>query len=597
MNNTSILIVNGGKDPEEGKWLTLYLEKLYKFTDPTKFNLIVWNNNVVDENITFLKSRYSFDLLEPIPNDKMFHPHAVPLQRLFNYATIKYKSEAIILMDSDAFPVKTGWFEELTEAVKSGKYVLAGIWRDELKGAIQPYIHPSCMCFSTQFARNNNLILDFYGINTETKKHDTLSYFTEKAIELNGKLYKLNRSNKNNFHRLMGGIYGDYVYHHGAGSRDDISFWDEIPNPQKRRINRAINTNASKLLFQNFESYINWLKGDDVSNDLYSIITLDQQKSEIETKKNKSINLIRRIKSAAARTTDKQKDNPQKSDTDFFNNMQGMPTENDFTKLRKPAGCEYSLPDIVGLGVPKAGTSLWFDNLLSHPHIVPHRFYDQNRETSKELHFFTHLGHHPINEGQKEIYKKCFLKQDGVLCAEFSTIYFSNLMSLNNLLNTVKKETIFVLILRNPIDRYISHINHVMSNRAKGLGLNDKDRLDRFYKYSVIPESIYYSLYSNSLEYLLSRVDKNKIYIDTYENFRTDPEKSYRDFIDFIGVRQYYIGKYHLDIDYKKPKNVQNYIIEKPTSEERVIIAENFRSDVSRLKSILPDLKLDSWDF
>ena len=151
MKKTSILVVNGGQDPEEGKWLTLFLERLYAFTDSAKFNLIVWNNNTSDNEVIFLQKKYEFDLLEPLPNDQMFHPHAVPLQRLYNYAVNKYKPDTIILMDSDAFPVKRGWFEELTKAIIAGEYILAGIWRDEFKNTIPPYIHASCMCFSTDF--------------------------------------------------------------------------------------------------------------------------------------------------------------------------------------------------------------------------------------------------------------------------------------------------------------------------------------------------------------------------------------------------------------------------------------------------------------
>ncbi|MCM8789024.1 MAG: sulfotransferase domain-containing protein, partial [Candidatus Omnitrophica bacterium] len=374
--------------------------------------------------------------------------------------------------------------------------------------------------------------------------------------------------------------------HHGAGSRQFIAFWDEEADDEQFNFNKKIKLNSSKLLFNDFDRYISWLRGQSTDAEFNSvIISQNPRDGGSRTPNRPFINIITKqiFKYFALKNNNKSR-----TSKGFHDNMSGIPSENYLETLPKPLGWENSFPDIVGIGVPKAGTSWWFDNLLSHPHIVPHRFYDKQIDTSKELHFFTHIGHHKINEYQKNIYKKCFFKQYGVFCSEFSSIYFQHIGSLNNLLNTVEKNTVFVLLLRNPVDRYISHINHVMLNRSRRLGIKDSNLQDFFKKYSVVPEAAFYSIYADSLELLLSRIERKKIFIDFYENFSKNPEQSYRNFIDFIGLPQYYINNF----DYRKPKNTQEYIIGKPNEEERVIIAKQFKHDLARLKKLLPEVNI-----
>lgn len=588
---TAILVVNGGKDPDGGKWLTLFLDNLYRYTDKKKFQLLVWNNNVDDKNVIKLENKYNFYLVEPLSNDSLFHPHAVPLQRLFEIAKEKFRAEYIIVMDSDAFPIKKGWFEVLVDSISSNKYGLAGVWRDELSKSIKPYIHPSCMCFSTKFVIENKLKLDFYGLNNEKVKHDTLSSFTDKAYDLNLSLLKWKRSNKHNFHRLMGGIYGDFIYHHGAGSRTNIGFWDEEYSIEKSRINDKINLLSSHFIFNDLNSYISWLRGSNESKFINSISNLEYSKIEVK-KGQKSFNRFKgKFGKIKKMIFNKKTNNTPNDENLVFNNMNGIPSLEMINNLGlTPKGWKESYPDIIGLGVPKAGTSWWFDMIINHPHIVPHRFYNKNNETSKELNFFSHLSHKEIDDYQKNIYRKCFLKQEGVLCAEFSTIYLHNIGILNNLINTVSSEAKFVIILRNPIDRYISHINHVMSNRVKLFELDESNE-ELFRKFSVLPEAHFYSLYSDIITLLMSKIEKKRLYVELYENIVLNPTSAFDDFIEFSGLS----GYSNVSEDFTNHKNKQKYIAEKPNNEERKIISQYFSDDVKRLKLTLPNCDFSLW--
>ncbi|OKH20157.1 hypothetical protein NIES593_19920 [Hydrococcus rivularis NIES-593] len=256
----AILIVNGGKDPKQGKWIELCINKILEHTKWSNYHIYVWNNNLEDTAVVnFLKSIPLVTLIQANPGESLAHVHAVPLQRLYELA-LQNRPKYIVAMDSDAHPIQDGWLTKLISSLDK-EVVLAGVWRDELKKAITPYIHASCLCTTVDFIESNNLRLDFIAPNTKTEIHDTLSVLTEKAKELNLKMFKLCRSNKNNFHRLMGGIYGDLIYHHGAGSRVNISFWDEAHNESNVEKNKQLVEIATNLVFTHYFEYIQWLQG------------------------------------------------------------------------------------------------------------------------------------------------------------------------------------------------------------------------------------------------------------------------------------------------------------------------------------------------
>ncbi len=54
----------------------------------------------------------------------------------------------------------------------------------------------------------------------------------------------------------MGRLYGDTVYHHGAGSRVAISFWDEKATPESKARNGRVGEIATDLLFTAYDQYM-----------------------------------------------------------------------------------------------------------------------------------------------------------------------------------------------------------------------------------------------------------------------------------------------------------------------------------------------------
>ena len=254
-----ILVVNGGSEPESEKWLDFCLAKIKKHTRWPNYTIYIWNNNFTDPTVTQrVKKIRAARLINTTDPKELAHIHAVPLQKLYEVARkdgVKY----IVTMDTDAFPVRDNWLKFLVERLDE-QTVIAGVWRDELKKGIDPYIHPSCLCTTVDYIEKHNIRLDLIDHKAE-KKIDTLSHLSDIAVQHNKKLFKLTRSNVNQLHFIMGGLYGDLIYHHAAGSRKSITFWGEERTQFLGIKNIIINRTLRNLVFHHDRQLIYWLKG------------------------------------------------------------------------------------------------------------------------------------------------------------------------------------------------------------------------------------------------------------------------------------------------------------------------------------------------
>ncbi len=264
--DTAILIVNGGREPHGWSWLQLCLNQVFRYTPPGSYRLYVWNGHPPNHrSVEGLTARPDLRLFQQEPGEQFEHPHAGPLQRLYQ-AALEEGARFIVTLDSDAHPLRHGWLSQLTGSLE-GDCVLAGVWRDELHRAIEPYIHPSGLAVRVDFIASEGLRFDRMPISGRNGIQDTLSHFTRTARKLGLNVHPLGRSNKRNLHRVIGGLYGDLIYHHGAGSRRQVTFWDEEKTPQRLRRNRDIALEAEVLLHRHYDAYIGWLRGINTKGD------------------------------------------------------------------------------------------------------------------------------------------------------------------------------------------------------------------------------------------------------------------------------------------------------------------------------------------
>jgi len=120
-----------------------------------------------------------------------------------------------------------------------------------------------------------------------------------------------------------------------------------------------------------------------------------------------------------------------------------------------------TLPDFLGIGVQKGGTSWLHHQLVHHPQVfIP--------ETRKEIHFFDWYFERGLNW-----YQKWFpdTQHDYKSIGEITPRYVYDDISRQNIKNTLP-DTKFILILRNPVRRAYSHYQMTFQS---GEGFNYKN--------------------------------------------------------------------------------------------------------------------------
>lgn len=597
-NRVAILIVNGGNDPEEGHWISLCIGKLIELTTGIDYQVFVWNNNTSDSFVSdFLRFAPRCEVVQAPEGVELSHPHAEPLQRLYEMVRdqgFKY----IVTMDSDAHPISKDWLETLVSELDGGTAV-AGVWRDELKDAIAPYVHASCLATTVDFIESNSLRLDLIAANQDDLVHDTLSSFTETAESQGLSIFRLKRSNTRDFHRLMGGVYGGKIYHHGAGSRIDVSFWGEDRTDARMNENFRIGEVAAKELFENYGPYMEWLNGTKSDYDFEEVLSADRTdqtqrsarklENKVDSPQEPYGNTERRGVGGSLRA--KLIDRLGIGREQRFScvpSLMSKPFEK--SDLRQvPKSWNIRGPDFVGIGAPKSGTSWWYEAMISHPRVFPHRLFDEDEFlATKELHYFTQFGWNGPSRKQSDTYKAAFASPNEAVTGEWSALYFMHPLSLRYL-SECSPETKILLMLRNPIDRFVSHVNHLVKNRGLAFGLSG-DWLKYFEKYSATSEAFLHSCYARGLTELCQRFEREQILCLQYELCKSEPEKQLEKTFSFLGLDATFSPK-----SMTRPVNKQGYVIEKPGEKSRELLAELFMNDVEKTKEFFPDLDIGLW--
>jgi hypothetical protein len=112
-------------------------------------------------------------------------------------------------------------------------------------------------------------------------------------------------------------------------------------------------------------------------------------------------------------------------------------------------------PDFVGIGAQKAGTTWWFDLITSHPGVYHHPPYN------KERHVLSHWGSggsaYPPEAAAD--YASWFPRPAGVVSGEWTPAYLYYYW-VAELLAEVAPDTKVLVLLRDPVDRYLSGLVH-----------------------------------------------------------------------------------------------------------------------------------------
>ena len=237
------------------------------------------------------------------------------------------------------------------------------------------------------------------------------------------------------------------------------------------------------------------------------------------------------------------------------------------------------LPDYLIIGAMKTGTSSVHRYLCQHPAVFPSK--------SKELDFFT--THYRRGLGW---YMQNFR---GDVSGEASPNY----MKLHLWPKTAARirehvpNARLLCVLRNPIDRTLSHYLH---NVWRG-------RESRPFSVAVRPDSnfVMTSRYSWQLDHYLNHFPSEQLLLVTTEELDRSPDRTMSRILQFVGVDD------AVAIDTSKRHNVTNVKLAaagapvpadpaisvadriRLTADARAGLAAEFRPDVERLKSVWPE--------
>ena len=261
LRRAAILIVNGfdrqGKwgdyDVEEAvrfPWIKLCLQQLERHTRASSYEVLVWDNSFLPEHLEILEAAPRVTVFSE-PDERTELTHAQALDRLLH--EVPAEAEFVVTLDTDSFPIRDGWLDNLMGRLDRGA-AIAGIWRDEMASRIRPYVHPSCLA-----ARRDTLLeLDVqFEWPAGVRRVDVGQSITNAVLAAGGRVSGLRRSNARNLHFLMAGIYGDLVYHHGAGSRR-ANFWVS----HDRKADEALRVALCEAAFVDLDGMIDVLTGE-----------------------------------------------------------------------------------------------------------------------------------------------------------------------------------------------------------------------------------------------------------------------------------------------------------------------------------------------
>lgn len=224
------------------------------------------------------------------------------------------------------------------------------------------------------------------------------------------------------------------------------------------------------------------------------------------------------------------------------------------------------------MGAQRCGTTRWFDLIASHPEVIPPL-------STKELHYFDRFYLEQPTAAAVAGYHEHFPRDGSRKVGEWTPCYMSSPW-VPSLLATAAPDVRLLVLVRDPIDRYVSGLQHDGGlAREQGQPLSQHAPLEAYLR----------GLYYEQIENLLAHFDRSQILLLQYERCTREPLSELRRTFEFLGLRDVAFAP-RLDAHpHLQPK--------KPTLEAktRAAYVRAYREDVLRLARAFPEIDLSLW--
>lgn len=243
----------------------------------------------------------------------------------------------------------------------------------------------------------------------------------------------------------------------------------------------------------------------------------------------------------------------------------------DHTPPRPGPGEQPAPPDFVGIGAQRAGTTWWFDLLVDHPGVF-HR-----PGVHKELHYFSRFTTDQFDQSSIDTYHQWFSRPSGCLCGEWTPDYMTQSW-VAPLLDAAAPETHLLVILRDPVERFISGVVHSEMGALSHEGLLFADAVER-------------GMYARALASWRKAIVSGRLLVLQYERCVSDPAGELARTYRFLGLDDAHIPR---DLTVPKSPTPESARVElSPDARRRLV--QLYRDDVEELASLLPDLDVSLW--
>ena len=182
------------------------------------------------------------------------------------------------------------------------------------------------------------------------------------------------------------------------------------------------------------------------------------------------------------------------------------------------------MPNFIGIGAPKSGTTWIFKCLKEHPDIFAAEI--------KETNFFDH---DDIDKKINDYLKHFKNSNNAKATGEISTRYLTSYRSPERIKKNLPNVRLFVS-LRNPIDQVYSHYWHLLRQNFHQW---DRSKVPRsfeealnLYEDRLIESALYYKHLSRWLHYF----DKSQLFIILYDDIRDNPIYVLKTLYSYLGV-------------------------------------------------------------
>jgi len=176
--------------------------------------------------------------------------------------------------------------------------------------------------------------------------------------------------------------------------------------------------------------------------------------------------------------------------------------EFDFTPPRPGPGEETGPPDFVGIGAQKAGTTWWYELMMTHPRL------SAPDGVHKERHFFDRFGARAMGPGDIGQYHGWFPRPPGTLTGEWTPDYMGYPW-VPPLLARAAPDTRLLVLVRDPVDRFRSGLAHL-------------DRMGQPRDGTALADAVRRGFYHRALEGWMDRVDAGAVLVLQYERCIAD---------------------------------------------------------------------------